>query len=1046
MTKGFFMKKQKIIIPLLITLFSSKVYSSLPDEINYPPYKVKYERLSSQVDVITQKLEDAKQELEWNYNQEANFYNNIQKLEADNEELRTQIQNNNQRRSDLIDYIDRLDNILATLNRDINSLERQRNQTERQIISEERRLTPYITRVNRLQTRLEKINTEVKQARRRVNRAKKVSSSLRSELQSLQRERKNLAEAIKGLKEQLATLDEKITQKENNLSELPAKINKKTSQLERQKTQKEKLKVQLSKLQEQLKKLMQEDRSNPAIRELRAKVAQKAKDLDAKKTQITRTQKQLNQLKSQEQSLESQIAKLKQQKQKLPQRIKSSEASLKTKKALIATKKTEVGNAETKTAEATSQLDKVAQESNRVQNRLQNARQDLARESRKKERLLAHMRQLTQEIRVLDQDILAHQDNLSRANSEVIQIDQQTPQLERTISLNTDQLAQLERDLVLTQDKIKFLSRDINELTSQQTQRVAQRDIEYENYLSRLNQYNEKLSQAKQIGASQTDIAYKLAVKDGNAYVQQRADSLGTDMGLNLANAQAKLWATVRAEVQGYNDGYEQGYASTADQSRGEEEGTQAGIRAAKDYAQRVLKPQFFNEFFAKKLEAETVQTIKVNESLEESFERVEIQKRLTDILAGVEPISANELQESLEIKTQLDNSITEYQSNLTLTLEEKENLALAQNSYQSPQQIPYQSVDCSSVYKGVSDFVSACQKNYQSVFADKYTQEFYQTYSAQYTVLYEQSLEETRAQNIQQLYDKNYAEAYPIAQDKGIAVGKADIYQNSYNMAKVAAYETQLPQSRAQANLEAQTEVSQWINSNATLTLKQAKIVDSDLRGGSRAKLNLRLKNISPEALKRPVKVVVTSTQNTQLANKTFYLKQAKGLSTVDFKDISFRINPNATSGQKIKLKGKIYLAGGKYNEQRIENFSAEATTALNPAITTNLNYDSSPRIVTIFRRRTLIHSLNIKASPKFESIPDNYTVKISALPDSQEYIEFKNTTAKIGSIRYGQEKSTQFRYTFWLAGEGKKVQIKLDYQYQGKTIKSEIIDLYPH
>ena len=48
---------------LFLVLCSQFAFANLPDELNFKPYKLEYQKLSNQVDSISQSLEDAKADL-----------------------------------------------------------------------------------------------------------------------------------------------------------------------------------------------------------------------------------------------------------------------------------------------------------------------------------------------------------------------------------------------------------------------------------------------------------------------------------------------------------------------------------------------------------------------------------------------------------------------------------------------------------------------------------------------------------------------------------------------------------------------------------------------------------------------------------------------------------------------------------------------------------------------------------------------------------------------------------------------------------------------
>jgi chromosome segregation ATPase len=328
--------------PMLI----NAAHASLPDEINYQPYKAQYDQLASEVDVVTANLNQSKQELQYAYNQEAQTINKIQGLEEQNIRIQNQIQAYQNERSDLSQTSEELEDEIDSLNKRINRLERQRNQVERDMIQEERRLAPMQDRVAKMETRLSRKNVEVESARRSFRQVEKVSINLRSQLVQLQNERKRTKAALTNLQAELRTIDSKISSEKSKLSAISAKIPAAKSNLQTQKARKGPLETQLSTLKTELADLMRADRSDPQVRVLRGKVASKAKEVQAQDRVIKQAKSQLDTLTSKKKTLAQSVAKLENQKKTIPTKIKRMQATLKTKKELISVKKVEVSNAE----------------------------------------------------------------------------------------------------------------------------------------------------------------------------------------------------------------------------------------------------------------------------------------------------------------------------------------------------------------------------------------------------------------------------------------------------------------------------------------------------------------------------------------------------------------------------------------------------------------------------------------------------------------------------------------------------------------------------
>lgn len=1040
-------KKLLPLLMLVALLTPPSSFASLPDEINYGPYEIEFDQLSADVDVITRSLNAAQSNLDNAYSSESSFENRIEGLEDTNIRLRNQIQNAGQRRDSLEmdeqDLSDRIDE----LSRKINRLERNRNQTERSIIQEERRLAPYQDKVVRVQTRLRNKEREVSRTRTAFQKADRQANTLRAQLVKLQNERKKLKTQLTQTQNQLSTLDSQITAAKTKLAGVTPRLARAKSNVQAQKKKQQTLQAQLVSLRAKLAELMQADRANPEVRVVRAQVAAKAKAVNVQKQTVRTAQAQVNTIKKQKQTLTIKITKLESQKQTLPARIQRTKTALQTKKRLIQVKKVEVGNAGKVAAARRSELDTQSVEANNLKRRLTRVRQELASESQTYERLVVELDNLEQRVRNTQAKLNNRTNEHRRLTTQIADLNREIPNLERQFRSNRNEVVSLTRDLRVVQDKIIILNRDVNSLSSEQTVAITKRDRKYQEYLSRFNYYASKLDEAKQIGSNQTDSADAIGQGDGQAYVQKRSSLLGAKIGSELAETQAALWSGVRAEIQGYADGYAEGHASSADRSRGVAEGTMAGERAAINYANSVLKPQFFNNIFAARIansKSSVLKSAKFNQLVSETIETQV--KKLSQVLVTVKPISESELQESFALTTALDASIKSDLVKLEIAENEQENLSNPVNVYQGATTIPYGSVDCSTVYKAIAEFSAACSKSYSKVFGERYNSERFAEFESVYTGLYEDKTEATRTELIEGLFEDNFKVKYPVAKDSGVQVGQADIYQEAYAQAQDISYANELPTATAKAKQVAGQEVNTWIGDNATLTLKGSALSGSHIRGNSTLVLTLNLKNISPQALNKPVKIELQNSKNLAVQSSVYYVKVAPGNTTTKYAQISLKVNPEVVSNQTVMISGKITLAGGKYNAQRTETFKAQAITEVNPAVASTNKFDSSPRIVSGFRRRTLIHNFDMQISPVVESVRSGYTVKIQALGATAGLIKFKNTQITTGAISQGMAKKAQFKYTFLRAANGKTVSIKLSYVYKGELIKTEVVELRPH
>jgi len=1038
----------KLACLLLTPVISLTAYSAeLPDEINPEPYKIQYNQYVAEVNVITTNLEHVKRELQFAYSQESSLIASIQELEAMNAQNESQVIQLKEQRENLFVREEELESHANSLEREIISLQRRQLELEREILAEDRRLNPIRDRLSKVRTKLQNKKLQVNRLQKNLQKTTRVSKQLRATLNSLKVQKKSIKELLNKQVTQLNNIDQQISAAEQTQITLPAKIEKAKINLAKKQVKQKKMNEELTVLRKKMADLIRADRANPEIKTLRAEVAKKTKELKALNISIKKTNTNIIAMTKRQQTIAVNIANLKRRKQVLPGQIKKSKANLKTKNVLIATKKIEVANAELKVIETRASLDSAATEVANLQERQRKVQKRLARESVRYEQLIMTADNNNNVIIEVDRELKNTNHSLRVVENEINTIDIQIPQINNRTLNNIAQMKEHDANLVIAQSTIATKNAEIDVLSSQQRTAIIARDRKYEEYLSRYNYFNQKLSEAKSIGINQTDVAVAIATTDSNTYVDARSLELGEMMGTKLAIAQSNLWASVRAEITGYQDGYVMGNNSKEERSRGHEQGSAAGRQNAKNYAIRVLKPQFFNSIFAQQINAQKIKILTLNaKQLEKNDLFHKSTFSLKNVLSGVMPVTGQELADSNDILTTLDSSIATFKTNLNQTMLLNRENEDAQNTYQSPTLIPYQEFSCQEVYKEIQVFINTCEDAYANSFKAKYLAEYKANYSSQYTELYVNTTEDKRNATIENQYTSDYNSFYPVAQETGIADGEADIYAETYQLAKDEAYRIELPLATARAKTTADSEVSEWITNNPTLTIKNSKIVSDDLKGGSIATLSVKLKNISPKDLTAPVMVTVTSVNNAKVEQNTYYLKVAKGNTSFAYTDIKLAVNTQVASNQTVSITGKMKFSGGKYNSAREENFSAQAITSVNPAISIDKKYDSSPRVVSGFRRRTLIHNMDLNVSPKVEALRAGYTVSIAAVNGFEKMIQLKKTKVTTGSLSMGKSKQIRFQYTFPRSSENKLVQLKVNYAYKNKVIKSEVIDLRPH
>ena len=179
---------------------------------------------------------------------------------------------------------------------------------------------------------------------------------------------------------------------------------------------------------------------------------------------------------------------------------------------------------------------------------------------------------------------------------------------------------------------------------------------------------------------------------------------------------------------------------------------------------------------------------------------------------------------------------------------------------------------------------------------------------------------------------------------------------------------------------------------------------------------------------------------------NAIAYLTAAPGNTSVAIDELEVFVDSNITSNQTVLVKGKVYVPGGKYRSQRVEEFTATALTAVNPSLRANYTYDSSPQVLTTWRRNTLIHFFDVSLAPSIEDVPAGYQVSLRPAAGSEGKINFNIQSASTGAMQVRSNKQVRLKYTFPRSSRGEDVGLLVDFYYQGKVIKTDHINLRPH
>jgi hypothetical protein len=412
-------------------------------------------------------------------------------------------------------------------------------------------------------------------------------------------------------------------------------------------------------------------------------------------------------------------------------------------------------------------------------------------------------------------------------------------------------------------------------------------------------------------------------------------------------------------------------------------------------------------------------------------------------LAAGIDPITAQELQSSQEILSSLDAGVSASSKEVVQLNRKYQSLNNADTVYETPATIPYGQVQCGKVYKALQVFKDACSSSYKAHFRNIFEDTAHSTFSDNYPALYTAEAQKTRPDAQGNSYNVQFQPSFKIAERDGLVKGKEDIYNSTFSENYKSSYDAELAAATAKAKIDALAESKVWIQQNAAITIEGNAFSKQSFRGGDEVKLYVDLKNVSPIDLKSSVLLKVTSNPNIQLARTEYAVTKIPGSKVSRYEEITFKIPADARSGEKISLKVDALIPGHKYQNQRTETFKIEKTLAANPKIEVKSLYDSRPDIRSVLLR-TKIHKLTYTIKPVIEDIADGYEVLMEVTSENN-YINLAASTKQTGPIKANEAKNIEYSYTFPKTAKNRKIGLKITVKYLGEVIQVTPIELNP-
>lgn len=1034
--------KRELALSVLLVISAPLYAQTLSDDINYPPYQQQFQKLSQDTDSTLAELNGAKNNLEDIRESISTTIEGISSFENQNRSLQSQISSNQNRIPELRSELNSEEYQLNNLNRAILEEKGREQNILSALQSRMRDLRPVEERLARAMQTIRSLEAELNRAISEEQSAARELSNLQSRVSQIEsliaRERSEQQK----LKSELASLGVRISQAESKLSSLRSQLSSQQADLSTAESKVSALRSRVSEYRSEVSRLRSSGAPEAEIQAAERKLSAAQGKLNEEEGSVRSLQSAISSTRSDISRQESEISSLKRDQTSLPSRISQSEreeqglinqrAQLSNRiqtqqRELISAqnirqnRQAQLRQEENQTRGIQLEVDRLRSQVAGIENDLQNSRRQIQGLMNQHEAAVGRMQNLRRRITDLESEI---------------------PRYQQTMRVNSSQIASLQNQLRTLQNQETQTIREISSLDREYNDLVAKRNMAEEQFQSRLSLYRRYEGEASSLGSSQVRGATEIGQKDGAAFAKKRSAELSRQLSHELGEADGKHVAIIRAEISGFNTGYSLGLASEVDIQEGSRQGRIEGKKEAIRYAQTELKPKFFEEFLVNDLKAP------VEESVAQDFVHFKMASaiEMAAMFAAAElpALSAAEMQQANQIQTVLDKEALSLASQIAELKKKVANLSQAADSYQTPSTIPYGSVNCAQVYKGVAAFKKVCEAAYMADFAFNYKSAYSSIYTQEYPSLFSSQFAPLLSTKRSQVYDSAYAGYLKIAKEEGVAQGKVVAFNQSFEESRAATYQREVGPATEVARNEARQDVSDWVSTHPMITASSVKSELSRLRGGDTGAIIFNLKNISPVTLKENVVIQVDQTQLADVAQKTMTLSELKGQSITAFKEMKFTVSPSARSGQKIIIQGKLLLPGDKYQSQRIEPFILEKALAANPAFNIQTAYDSTPKIKNIFGYKT--HQLSVKIAPKFERLDLGYQIELVPSSEFKGLVTIPNKVIDTQSIEAGSLKEFVFHYKFHKNARNKTVPFSLNIIYDGEVIQSYKLEMMPY
>lgn len=1032
------MKSSSLLV--LACLVSMPVMAQeLPDEINYAPYEARYISLQKETARLEAKLIESQNSLAEarKFIREMTEYietlrQNIQRNQYEIVQLRREIPELERRISDLRYEDQRVMSDLRSRQNEESILISRYHQAERDLRPLEANLAQKQQRLRDLENDLNKFRKQERDAgSRHANAMTELSrkdaqiQSLRNEIKKFQDELRTGQTKINELERQISTRQNAIKDQERKLQELRSRIGA--------------LDQRVAQTEAELSRLRSGNAPQPQIQAAERRVQEARKTRDAAKREISQLESGISSSKTQLKTMVNQLDQLKRNQAALPSRISSAESKLRQ----YESERTKILNeanrykAEHETAKRNIQLRE--QQITALRNDMRIDEQNVARQRHYLDSINRDLNNVRSVISALTTRSRNLNADISRLTQTIRSHEQRIPALQQEIYSFEKEIADGEKELSVARNDERTFVDAVARDQANLNDAINRRNVAEIEMSKRRSLYNRYLSDAERLGAEEASSGIALGKTEGEKLAHKKAQENGSSLGREMGILEARYWAGIRGELQGYARGHEEGMASADDISRATSDAQLKASQDAELFAQRTLKPIYFEEFVQDEMKKPLV------------LKGLNVQKGLSRIqemafVTGIDNISQptpQEVADSNALETPLDGTIAQLAKDLKAAKEKYKYLSDPSVTFVAPTDIPFVKPDCSQVYKGLAVFKASCEGSYKGTFTNNFHRAVKEAYFDSYKDLFDKTFHDVNSAERESAYTLELKNASEIARQYGIKVGQAEIYVSTYERVYEVTYRSELEKAKAKALVDAKSELAHFLSFNPLLTISDSSLSAEVFRGGEEVIVTGKVKNIGRAPFKGAALIRITSVENADILQGETVLNDAIAFGETALPQLKVKVHPRARSGEKIVVKGLVDLPGDLYRTSRQEAFELTEILAVNPANDLSLDYNTTPNIKGVFSR--YIHNLTVSISPTVEDINDGYEIAVSPVGEGLELMDMKESRAVTGALKKGVSKDVKVSYTFRDKAKGKTINLELSLSYKGKVIRKEIITVKP-